>query len=226
MSTENTPRSPSLRERITIVLNTLYDSRVEIVTAILLSFTALVSAWSAYQANEWGSQQSAMVLQGNIAGTQATRLLNQSLQQTNIDVMMFLQYSQAYSTDNTVLADFIYQRFRPEMKVAVDAWLETTPLQNPDAPSSPFQMEAYTSATAAEAATYNQTAGDYFVLASEASARSTNYVLLMVIFATVLFFGGVATKFRSRTARRIFLSLAIVMFIVGVVTLLNYPVKL
>lgn len=226
MNTETASHSPTLRERITRVLNILYDSRVEIVTSILLSFTALVSAWSAFQSNAWSSQQSALVLQGNIASTRATRLLNQSLQQTNIDVTMFLQYSLAYSTENTALVDFIYQRFRPEMKVAIDAWQATNPLQNPDAPASPFEMETYTLAAAAEAELYSQAASDNFTLAGEASARSSSYVRLMVIFATVLFFGGIATKTQNQIARRILLSLAIIMFIVSIITLLFFPVTI
>jgi hypothetical protein len=224
MTTEAAHHSPSFRQRMNSIMTYLYDSRVEIVTTILLSFTALISAWSAYQSNAWGSQQSALIVQGNIASTRATRLFNQSLQQTNIDVTMFLQYSQAYSTSNTALAEFIYQRFRPEMKVAVDAWVETQPLENPDAPASPFEMETYSLATAAEAETYNQTASESFALALNANLRSTNYVLLMVVFATVLFFGGVAAKFQSRLARRILLSLALVMFVVGLIVLLTFPI--
>lgn len=226
MTTETTPHSPTMRQRLNRLFSAIYDSRVEIVTTVLLSFTALISAWSAFQSNAWGGKQGALILQGNIASTQATRLLNQSLQQTNIDVSMFLQYSQAYSTSNTALTDFIYRRFRPEMKVAVDAWLATDPLQNPDAPASPFEMEAYSLARAAEAATYSQAASDNYALASEAGFRSSNYVLLMVIFATVLFFGGVAAKFRSKIARRVFLSLAIIMLVVGVITLFFFPIAL
>lgn len=224
MDTESAPPTPSFRQHLNKFMTDLYDSRAEIVTTILLALTALISAWSAYQSNAWGSQQSALIVQGNVASTRATRLFNQSLQQTNIDVTMFLQYSQAYSTNNTEMSDFIYQRFRPEMKVAVDAWLETRPLQNSDAPASPFEMDVYTLGTETEAAMYSQTASDNFDRALVANVRSTNYVLLMVIFATVLFFGGVAVKFQSKIARRILLSLAIIMFVIGAIVLFTFPV--
>jgi hypothetical protein len=50
-----------------------------------------------------------------------------------------------------VLSDFLYGRFPPALKTATDAWLATRPLQNPEAPSSPFVMPDYQVSERAEA---------------------------------------------------------------------------
>ena len=49
------------------------------------------------------------------------------------------------------LADFYFARFRAEFKPAVDAWVATRPLQNADAPLTPFAMPQYRVAAQAEA---------------------------------------------------------------------------
>jgi hypothetical protein len=63
-----------------------------------------------------------------------------------------------------------------------------------------------------------------FLRASRANQTSDNYILLTVIFASVLFFGGVSGKFKSRIIDLAMLTLAFVLFTVGVVVMLRYPV--
>ena len=63
--------------------------------------------------------------------------------QTQIDVATFTQWVDAYAQEQTELADFYYRRFRAEFKPAMDAWVATMPLRNPDAPLTPFAMPEY-----------------------------------------------------------------------------------
>ena len=42
-------------------------------------------------------------------------------------IKLFTEYVAAYSTGNEDLADFLFTRFRPEMKLATEAWIETQP---------------------------------------------------------------------------------------------------
>ena len=51
--------------------------------------------------------------------------------QTEIDVATFTQWVNAYVREETELADFYYARFRAEFEPVVEAWVATTPLQNP-----------------------------------------------------------------------------------------------
>jgi hypothetical protein len=67
-------------------------------------------------------------------------------------------------------------------------------------------------------------ADEFFKQATQANLISDNYVLLTVIFASVLFFGGISGKFQTRVIDLTMLSLAFVLFVVGVVVMLRYPV--
>ena len=87
--------------------------------------------------------------------------------------------------DQTELADFYFARFRSEFKPAVDAWVATRPLQNPDAPLTPFRMPEYKLAARAEAALLEAEAEEWAARAAGATCqRGTNYVLGVVLFAS------------------------------------------
>lgn len=53
-------------------------------------------------------------------------------------------------------------------------------------------------------------------LAKDANQQSENYVLLTVMFASVLFFAGISSKFTAKWLQYCFLSFGAVIFIVGV----------
>ena len=60
--------------------------------------------------------------------------------------------------------------------------------------------------------------------ASEASQTADRYVLLTVLFASVLFFGGISGKFKSQIIDFGMLAMAILMFLVVIAVLISYPV--
>ncbi len=63
--------------------------------------------------------------------------------QTQVDIALFIQWVNATARDEPELADFYEQRFRPEFVPAFDAWQDTDPLTNPEAPPTPFAMPEY-----------------------------------------------------------------------------------
>ena len=136
--------------------STRFEKWLEIAATLLLAFATVGSAWSAYQSKRWGGVQMFSMVAANGARSEAVRLSDKASQLTSIDVSMFLQYISAVSFHQQQLADFILQRFRPEMKVAVDAWRATQPLKNPDAPPSPFAMKEYSLSTLQQADQMNQ----------------------------------------------------------------------
>lgn len=113
----------------------------------------------------------------------------------------FIAWVDAAQHGDHALAAFYLHRFRPEFRPAFDAWRATSPFSNPKAPSTPFAMPEYT--LAARAQTQQLDA------ASEASAaqvrqdiqRSSLYVLTVVLYAIVLFFGGVSTRIDNHRLR-------------------------
>jgi hypothetical protein len=203
--------------------STRFEKWLEIAATLLLAFATVGSAWSAYQAKRWGGVQMFRLIASNGARSEAIRLSDKASQLTSIDVSMFLQYASAVSSHQQQLADFILQRFRPEMKVAMDAWQATRPLKNPDSPLSPFAMKEYSLSTQTQADQMNQVA-QKLNEAKAANTRADDYVLLTVLFASALFFGGIGTKMQLRSLRIVLLSLGIVVFLATAVTQVSMPI--
>ena len=196
----------------------------EIISAFLLSFATLASAWCAYQSSRWNGLQMLYFFDANNARSESIRKSNEALQFVTIDIGMFTEFITAYNEGNQQMMDFIMQRFRPEMKPAVEAWLATDPLNNYDAPPSPFAMKEYVSAAQTESDRLLKVAEQNFQDAKKANQTSDNYVLLTVVFASVLFFCGISTNFESFPIRTALIVLAIIVYVIAFSILRNYPI--
>ncbi len=200
--------------------------RVETVAAVLLALATVATAWSGYQASRWNGEQAKAFSRANAARIESTRSAELANTQTQIDVATFTQWVDAYAQDQTELADFYYKRFRPEFKPAMDAWIATRPLKNADAPLTPFAMPEYKVAAREEA---QQLEAEADALSAQARAnvqRATNYVLAVVLFATALFFAGMAAKFRTHRLRVALLVFGVVILVGTIIWLATFPVSL
>ena len=174
------------------------DRGLEIMSAALMALATVLSAWCAYQATRWDGIQNSRLDAANAARTEAVRLSNQALQLSTLDEQLFTQFVVAVDAGNTRLADAIRQRFRPDLRAAVQTWLATHPFTNPQAPASPCAMAAYTSTGSAAAQAQLELADQRVEAAEVANQHSDDYVLLTVLAASVLFFSGIGVKFEGR----------------------------
>ena len=120
-----------------------FDRWVEFFGALVLSAATVATAWCAYQAALWSGDESKFYFEASAARVEAAQYENRALQRLGFQIGLFVEYVGALSQNNQVLANFLYHRFPPELKTATDAWLAEDPLNNPDAPSSPFKMPEY-----------------------------------------------------------------------------------
>jgi hypothetical protein len=197
---------------------------VEIACAVVLSLAMLASAWCAYQANLWSGVQDFRLAAANQAGRESSKASLEALQFRAVDAVMLIDYLQARTQSNQELEKILYDRFRPEMKQAVEAWLKTDPLNNPAAPSSPFKMAEYVQKELQEAKGHDEVSAREHTAAEEANEASDTYVLLTVAFTSVLFFGGIAGSFRSRRVRIAFFAIALFVFVATVGALGTMPI--
>jgi hypothetical protein len=137
-----------------------------------------------------------------------------------------MEWAGAVATDNARLAEFYEERFPPNLATAVRAWLATEPLGNPDAPIHPFVMEEYRVSEDSVVARATREGAAKWAEARRADANGDRYVLLTVIFASVLFFGGIEQKFTDTRVRTAFLVVGGLLFVGGIAALLTYPVHL
>jgi hypothetical protein len=199
---------------------------VEIAATVLLALATVATAWSGYQASRWNGEQAKAAARANAARIESTRASDLANAETQIDVATFMQWVNAYAQNQTELADFYFKRFREELKPAVDAWIATRPLQNPNAPLTPVAMPQYELAARAEAEKLEAEAEGWSAKARTNVQRATNYVLGVVLFAAALFFAGMSAKLRTRRLRVVLLSLGMALFLGTVGWLATFPVSI
>ena len=111
--------------------------RVELLATVLLAVATVATAWSGYQSTRWNGEQAKAGGRSNALRIESAKSAGLANSQLQIDVATFAQWVDAYSLDEEELADFYFKRFRPEFAPAVDAWVATRPLKNPQAPPTP-----------------------------------------------------------------------------------------
>jgi hypothetical protein len=216
--------------------------RLEQVASIVLAVAVVLTAWAAFEAGKWGGQMSIKFSEAAAARTESTRNDTRAGQLTQIDVAMFIDWVTALSNDlgdgaipeitsaedyqptPGTVSGFLFLRMRDEFKPALNAWLATDPINNPEAPPSPFAMADYRVAESAEADRLAAQADEAAADARSANQNGDNYVLTAVLFAAVLFFSGVASRLQSRWNRRFVNLIGIVGVTVGVVILFSLPI--
>jgi hypothetical protein len=199
---------------------------VEIVATLLLALAAVATAWSSYQASRWNGEQAKASSRTNGIRIQAARAAGLAAGQTQVDVATFVQWVNAERGKDEALADFYRDRFRKEFRPAFAAWEATRPVENPDAPPTPFAMPEYRLASIAEAERLDQAAAASSAVVSINIQQATDYVLGVVLFSVALFFAGMSTKLQSPGPRKALLVLGCLLFLGTVSWIATFPVSL
>lgn len=198
--------------------------RIELWSAVLLAAATVATAFSAYEATRWGGVQATSFTEAGTARTESAKAESDGFTLVAIDANIFTEYAVAFSQDNERLMEILRKRFfRSEFKPAFRAWLKDHPLTNPDAAKLPFQLRQYKVAKLEEADHLSDKAGGLFEEGREANQTSDEYVLGTIFFAAVLFFAGLATKFKSDRIALGALSFGTLMFLGGLIRLGTLP---
>jgi hypothetical protein len=195
----------------------------ELVTVILLSITTVLTAWTGFQASKWGGAMSISFSQASTARLQASRFEADVNRQQSIQVALFTQWLQAHQADDVELRTFLEERFPEPLASALPAWVATQPLENPDAPATPFDMPEYVIPELALAEASDARADAKFTQALRNNQRGDNYTALTVGFAAVLFFTAMSGRMRGRRAQWTLLALGCVGFVALAWFLLTFP---
>ena len=215
--------------------------RIELIATIVLAIATILTAWSAFESGKWSGEQAVSFSDAGAARTESTRADTRGGQLSQIDVAMYIDWVTAlnnelltgqiteqsltpYIPTPRTISGFLYTRFRSEFLPAVEAWLATRPLVNDDAPKTPFTMPEYVveqSVLADELATL---ADEKSTSARAANQNGDNYVLTMVLFASVLFFAGVSAKMNDPRNRKFALGFGVVLLVAGIGILTTLPI--
>lgn len=197
-------------------------------TAIILAVAAIVAAWGSYQASQWGGAQSDAQSKSAIARADAGRAATAATQDTVLDSQMWLSWLDAVNAKDTRKAGFLEQRFSPWLSRAQDVWLSGVQVDANGTPvvvpaGTPLDLPEYKVPEQLKSNGYSAYAEAQLDYADDAGSVSTQYVLLAVLVALVLFFGSVALKFTNPRAQVALTLVALLLLVLSTVRMLLLP---
>ena len=168
---------------------------IYIAEAILLALVTIVTAWAGYAAAS-GALSRGWTGQGvHCSGPgESQRPRGDGAAQLRLEHVP--DVVPAYVQGNESAEDVAIRRFRPQFKVAFDAWRATNPDTNPNAPPGPTYMPEYEQPQKDQAKALDRTADETFASGEKAGGYADDYVRITVILAAVLFLIGIGSTFQ------------------------------
>jgi hypothetical protein len=196
---------------------------VQIGEALLLSLVTIAAAWSGYAAAVWGTESRVELAQAATLRNLATRADLSALSTRNFDSSTFTAWFTAFTLDDPQKQAVAERRFRPEFKVAFDAWIATDPFHNPQSPPGPTYMPQYKLADQAKADALDREAVAASAAGNHAGQVGDDYIRITVFLAAVLFLIGIGSTFKLHTVRYALIGVGSVLLILATVLILQQP---
>lgn len=199
------------------------DSRIEVVIAVVLSVSGLMTSWASYQASLWDGEQAAHYSRANALRVMSSSAELEADARRAVEISLYSGWLEAYARGDGRLADFYEERFPPELRVAFRAWIALKPMKNPSAPPGPFVMQQYKPSGVLKAERLDREAEAAFGSGEKANSTSDLFTQGVVFLSSAMFFGGIGQVFRTRSVRLGLLGIAVVACVAGVVRILTLP---
>src|SRR5262245_52624803 len=119
------------------------SDRFEIVEVFVLSLVAIATAWSGFQAGEWGGRQAELYARASSTRFAADASSTLGGQFLVADATILTAWLQARASGDASLQRTLERRFTPEYRMAFEAWLRTDPFHDPSAPAGPGYMPRF-----------------------------------------------------------------------------------
>lgn len=197
-------------------------------TAIILAVAAVATTWASFQASQWSGAQSDAQSTSAIARSDAGRAASEATGDEIVDSQMWLSWLTAYANGQSEREAFFRERFSPTLASAQAEWIagvkvdaDGTPVVIPS--GTPMDLPSYVVPAAAQAQADGDRAEAALAEADQASSNATRFVLLAVLFALVLFFASVATKFSAPRVQALLILMALVLLSLSLVRLAFLP---
>lgn len=196
---------------------------VQICEALLLALVTVTAAWAGYSAARWGTASRVEIARSSTLRALATRDDLTALSQRNFDSSTFNAWFIAFTLNSPQKQAIAERRFRPQFRVAFNAWLATDPQHNPNAPPGPTYMPQYKLPAQARANALDSAASAKFQEGNHAGLVGDNYVRITVFLAAVLFLVGIGSSFKLASIRYALVTFGSVLLILSVVLILRQP---
>ena len=195
----------------------------EIIALLLLATATICSTWCLYESYAWGNVQQENMGAISLMEQEANRVNDDNNMLRTIDVNTFLSWVQAASENQSGRMVFLQDRFRDEFRPAFDTWLASAkPGEIP--PGTPFALPEYSLQTARDLERLKQNISIRLDVVQQANQNSDSYVLTTVFGALVLFFAGIAGKWKWPLLSLICLGIALIFLAVVLYRIFTLPV--
>ena|SRR6478609_1425269 len=199
------------------------DRLISITEAVLLSVVALLAAWSGYAAAKWSTVSRVELATASSFRIEASEANDDAFELRNFDSSSFDSWFSAFIAGNKTAMRLAEHRFRPDFKVAFDAWRATKPETNPKAPLGPTYMPQYKRPGLAEAHALDDRAKAAFLDGEKDGSTADKYVRLTVVLASILFLVGISTHFPYRGVRYGLIGVGVALLVLSLVQLAGLP---
>src|SRR5215831_9757296 len=175
---------------------------VDTTATVILSIAAVGTAWATFQASQWSGRENDSLSASSALRSKAVQATSQAARTEQLDTTIWLQWLAAFRAGDTAQARFLRERFRPGLLKAHNVWVAKAVVA-PDgklisAPAgTPFTEPQYVVPDTARADGLAAEAEHQVAVSQHAANMNTKYVIVALLFALVLFFAGIATKFRN-----------------------------
>jgi len=196
---------------------------LQIAEAVVLALVTLTAAWSGFAAAKWGTESRLQLAAASSARTEANRAEYTALSLRNFDASTFTTWYIAYTLDNPQKMAIAERRFRPELRVAFDAWLATHPETNPGGPPGPTYMPQYHLVQEDQVAALDAEAERHAARGERAGIVADDYVRITVVLAGVLFLIGIGSTFSIAGVRYALLGVGGTLLVAAIILILRQP---
>ena len=196
---------------------------VQICEAVLLALVTITAAWAGYSAARWGTDSRVQIARSSTLRALATRDDLIALSQRNFDASTFNAWFTAFILNSPQKEAIAERRFRPQFRVAFNAWIATNPLHNPNAPPGPTYMPQYKLPAQAQSNALDNAADAKFAEGNHSGQVGDNYVRITVFLAAVLFLVGIGSSFKLHTIRYALVTFGSALLILSIVLIAQQP---
>ena len=200
-----------------------HSRNLQIGEALLLSLVTIAAAWSGYAAAKWGTESRIEIAHAATLRNLAGRADLTALETRNFDSSTYNAWFTAFTLGDAQKQAIAERRFRPEFKVAFDAWMATDPVNNPNAAPGPTYMPEYKLAEQAEADALDREAEAASAAGNHAAVVGDEYVRITVFLAAVLFLVGIGSTFKLPTVRYVLIGVGAVLLVLATAMILTQP---
>lgn len=199
--------------------------------AIIMAVAATLATWASFEASQWGGRASGLVAEAEVIRADATRWAARGVEETLVDAAIWLEWQKAVQIGRDDYAEFLRGRFSFALDQAQDDWVGNAVLDETGAPingtlpkGTPMGLDTYVPPGQERSELHAVQAEELRSSSRVFGEVSTQYVLTTIVFALVLFFGSVATKFGNPKVQLALGGLAAFLLVSAVVRMALLPI--